>query len=345
MAWARGRQRKSGRYWYVFHRGRTYAAGKGKDGRDLAQAWAAAMTKAARAEKAGMPMEEIPGPCLWTLTDLYHADMTEARRRGLRTVQPQFQGKISKRESDWRQLFAFFGKDANLDTLTGERIRAFIEAREAAGVGPAAINRGLFNILRPALRLAREREESGYTRDPFAAVRKLEERSSRRKPIALSARDVQKVILACWSVDKRLGAYVELLYLTASRLNEQAVIAGNFLQYPAYKRGKPRAFTMTPRLAELTGLPRLFQRKLWRKAVILAGHSALRPHDLRHTALTLASKQPRASLAILQKLGGWQSAAMADRYLHMDSGAILPVSVPAVARSKRGSTGNIPASR
>lgn len=337
MAWARARRRRTGTFYYVFHRGKTYAAGKGKDGRELAQAWAAAMTKAARAEKAGMPLEDEPGPCLWTLADLYSADMADAKRRGLRTVQPQFQGKISKRESDWRQLLAFFDEETNLDAITGERIRTFIEYRESRGVGPAAINRGLFNILKPALRLAREREEAGYSGNPFASVRRLDERSVRRRPIALSAREVQKVIRACWTTDRRLGAHVELLYETASRLNERPEVSGSRLRFPAYKRGRPRSFALTPLLRRLYAAPRLFQRKLWRDAVVLAGHPELRPHDLRHTALTLAGKRPEASLDSLRKLGGWQSAAMADRYLHPDAEPILSLSGQGVARRKRAS--------
>ena len=341
MAWARSRRRKTGTYHYVFHQGRTFAAGKGKEGRELAQTWAAAMTKARRAKKAGMPLDEAPGgPCLWTLTTLYHADMTEARRRGLRTVQPQFQGKISKRESDWRQLLAFFGAETNLDAISGERIRAFIEWREAGGVGPSAINRGLFGILRPALRLAREREESGYTRDPFLGIRTRGERAVARKPIALPEREVWKVIRRCWKKSRKLGAYVELLFQTASRLNERPEVGITYLLYPPYKRGRARPFELTPRLAVLAALPRAFDRKLWTAAVIAAGHPDLRPHDLRHTAITLAAKRPGASLDSIQKLGGWQSAVMANVYLHGDGRAIEPLGGPPVARKKRRSTGN-----
>ncbi len=338
MAWARSRRRKSGTYYYVISEGKTFAAGKGRVGRELAQEWAAAMTKARRAEKAGMRADETPGPCLWTLTDLYRADMTEARRRGLRTVLPQFQGKTSKRESDWRQLLAFFGVETNLDAVSGERIRAFIEARETAGVGPAAINRGLFGILRPALRTARERkEETGYAREPFLGIRKLDERAGARKPIALPEREVWRVIRRCWRTSRKLGAYVELLFLTASRLNEHPEVSGGFLRYPAYKRGKPRAFHLTPRVAVLAALPRAFDRKLWTASATAAGHPTLRPHDLRHTALTLAGKVPTASLDSIQKLGGWRSAAMADRYLHPDAAAIEPLGGPPVARKARRS--------
>ncbi|MDD1677961.1 MAG: tyrosine-type recombinase/integrase [Methanomicrobiales archaeon] len=86
-----------------------------------------------------------------------------------------------------------------------------------------------------------------------------------------------------------------------------------------------RLFHLTPRLAALVRMPRSFDRKFWRLAAAKAGHPDLRPHDLRHTALTLAGKRPEASLDSLQKLGGWQSAAMADAYLHPDSRAIEPL--------------------
>lgn len=322
MAWARSRRRKTGRFWYVFDRGRTYAAGKGRDGRILAQAWAAAMTKAARAEKAGMPLEEEPGPCLWTLTDLYHADMTEARRRGLRTVQPQFQGKISKRESDWRQLFAFFGAGMNLDAITGERIRAFIEAREEAGVGPAAINRGLFGILRPALRLARDRQEVGFLKDPFTGIRRLDERTRSRKALTLSRQQAEKVIMACYGVRQELGAYIELLYLTGSRLNEKPKIEGDLLLYAPYKRGIARSFFLEGRLARVARRQRYFSRKLWKEAVSAVGIPFLRPHDLRHSRLTHEGSRPGASLLDIQRLGGWKSAAMCSVYLHPASAAM-----------------------
>lgn len=333
MAWARPRKLASGTWWYVIDdRKKAHAAGVGKEGRELAQEWAAAMNRAKRLERAGFPPEDVPAVSDWTLADLFAAHLADARRRGLRIARPQFQGKRSKLESHWSNLLAFFGEKLALDALSDAGIRSYIEAREAAKIGPSTINRDL-SVLRGALRLARESAAAGYAGDPFASIRPLAEAHRRRQPIALSERDCRKLLRICWSMDQRFGAFVELLLLTASRLNETPTVSGGRLRYPPYKRGRARIFTLRGgpeerRLAKLAQMERHFdRRRLWTPAVAALGRPELRPHDLRHTALTLEGKRPGASLLSLQKLGGWKSAAMAARYLHPDAEAIRPVRV------------------
>jgi integrase len=76
-----------------------------------------------------------------------------------------------------------------------------------------------------------------------------------------------------------------------------------------------------------------FSRDLWERAAKAFGRPELHPHDLRHTALTLEGRRPGASLESIRKLGGWMSAAMADRYLHPDAHAIGAVRLSSNASS------------
>jgi len=61
----------------------------------------------------------------------------------------------------------------------------------------------------------------------------------------------------------------------------------------------------------------------WRKARVRAGLPTLRWHDLRHTWATwhAAAGTPQA---VLQALGGWETAAMPARYTHMAATHLRP---------------------
>lgn len=316
MAHARGYPCKSGVFWYVVpddRRGRPIPCGKGAKGRQLATRAAARSNELKYQQQAGI---EMPRECVWTLEDLHLADVQAAKDRGLRTALPQLQGKASRRESHWRQLLAFFGPYTNLEEITQQRIKDYQEARRRGKAGPVPINRDLWGVLRPAFALARDTDESGYSGDPFLKLRKLDERQGRREPIALSRKEVETLIRQCWTTDALLGAFVELLYLTGSRLNQQSALDGRFLRYPAHKGGLPRTFALAGRLAKVAGLPRAFDRKRWRTAVTAFKRPDLRPHDLRHSRLTHEGSRPGASLLDVQRLGGWKSPAMAGVYLH-----------------------------
>src|SRR5262249_10942554 len=148
-------------------------------------------------------------------------------------------------------------------------------------------------------------------------IRPLKEKPA--NPIALSGPALEKVIRACWDRHPPLGAYVELLALTASRLHESPSLSPGALHYPPQKRGNPRAFRVTRRLRYLMGQPRAFSRPIWLEVVRDLGLPGLKPHHLRHSALTIAGSHRDASLVDLMALGGWKSPQMAARYLHPGS--------------------------
>jgi integrase len=330
MPHARWVKLKSGKraYYLVLDDGTSGgAAGTGEAGKALAHQWAVDLKRRLRSDRAGFPLER---ECAWTVKDLKAADLADARHRGLRTALPQLTGSRggqSKRESHWKNLVAFFGEATGLDDITETRIRQYVASHK-----PVAANRDLFGVLRPALRLARETGASGYSGDPFQKLKKADERRGRREPIALSKEDTSGVIRACWETDARLGAFIELLYLTASRLTQIGHVHTNFLLYPGHKGGLPRRFALAGRLAALMALPRVFSRKRWLRAVTACGRPELHPHDLRHTRLTHEGDRRGATLLSVQRLGGWRSPAMAGVYLH---GGTEPIRVPEEARRKR----------
>uniref|UniRef100_UPI002D1FA3E4 tyrosine-type recombinase/integrase n=1 Tax=Dokdonella sp. TaxID=2291710 RepID=UPI002D1FA3E4 len=56
--------------------------------------------------------------------------------------------------------------------------------------------------------------------------------------------------------------------------------------------------------------------KAWRKALVRAGIENFRWHDLRHTWASWHA-QSGTPMHVLQKLGGWQTPAMVQRYAHL----------------------------
>lgn len=310
MPHVRSRGLATGRFWYFVQSDKKeIPCGQGVLGKERAHRKLAAAIKNAYEVGLGFEGER---ECVWSLRDLRKADLIDARRRGLRTVEKPFQGRKPYRVWHWDTLADFFGADTPLDEVTPERIRQFIAYREKA-VSAATINRDLA-VLRSALALARETDESGYSRDPFRRVRALKEVNA--APIALSERQLAGLVRACWKRHPPLGAYVELLALTSSRLNDPPAAGDGSVDYGPQKRGNPRSFRATRRVNTLLRAPRSFNRAIWREVVRELGMPGLTPHHLRHTSITLAAAVPGASLLSLMARAGWKRPETAARYLH-----------------------------
>lgn len=322
MPYVRSRKLKTGTFHSVItgRHDKPIKCGRGPEALEYAQELVVELRKERRAAATGRP---LPRLCLWTLQRAREAHLEDARRRGLRTALPQFHAQASKLESHWNNLARFFGAETSLDQITAARIRGYITAREKT-VSAGVINQDLFAVLRPALALARSREESGYRGDPFDGMHELAAKPE-REPIALPEKALRKVVRACWRRHKPLGAHVELLCETASRLREQPTVDGDLVRYPPCKRGIERVFVLEGRLPALVRARRTFSYLLWKEAAAAAGVPDLNPHDLRHSSLTILGKRPGMSLLKLQNYGGWKNPAMAAKYLHPGNEALRPV--------------------
>lgn len=311
MAFVRSRDYKGGTYWYVIDAGAERAAGLGKKGKRLADRWASKINEIRLRRKAGFPDEDIPSRSTWTLQTLRDRDLEDARGRGL--------GSVRKRESHWRIILEYFSPDLPLDELTPATIAGYVRFRRRT-VGPATVNRDLRSCLRPALALARRlKDESGYRGDPFRDLPQLEERRTRRPPVVLTAKEVDRLLGLFWKRDRKMAAAVEILLLTASRIGERYTVEKGFVHYPAHKRGIARRFPVQGRLAELVRKPQAWSRRTWERVTAEFGRPDLRPHDLRHTAITRAI-EAGVGWDDLQRLGGWKSLQMPLRtYSHLFS--------------------------
>jgi integrase len=324
LAWARKRRRKSGIYWSMIEDdGTSHKCGKGKKAGTRAKRWAARLNELTLDAKAGTL---TPSRCLWTLADLRKIDLEEAANRGLRTALPQLGPKSkSKRASQWDSLEAGLGAEASIDDITPELLRSYRRSPPRIGrrmKGPAAVNRDLA-VLAYALAIARNREaESGYRDDPFAKLEPLDEKRARRLPIALKEKDALAFLRLCWNERHAFGAFVEELFLTASRVGQRGTVAGRFLRYPPQKRGIPRSFPLRGRLRTVAKAEHVFSMKLWNRAAAAFGRPDLNPHDLRHSRLTIEGNRPGCTLFTLQKFGGWKDPMIGRVYLHPDFEAI-----------------------
>lgn len=332
MVYVRSLELKTGRFHYVVtgRHEKPIPCGTGSEALEYAQELAVEIRKAKRDAKAGRPM---PVLCAWTLADARNAHLEDARRRGLRTALPQFHGRQSKLESHWNNLFRFFAPDEYLDRVTAQRIRACItfmeqnpNRRRSRGAGPGTINQALFFVLKPALEIARGRAEAAFTGDPFAGMEPLAIRRE-RDPIVLSSRQLTAIVVACWKRHAPLGAHVELLRLTASRLREEPELVGGMVRFPPYKLGNERLFQLRGRLSAVLKAPRAFSYAIWKEAARAAGLPGLNPHDLRHSVLTELGHKAGMTLGRLQNYGGWKSPAMAQKYLHRRGAALSTAGV------------------
>ena len=311
MAFIRSRKYAGGTYWYVVDSGHERSAGKGPKGKAFAKRWSERINEIRLRRKAGFPDQEIPSRSSWTLEILHDRDIEDAKQRGLLS--------IASRESCWGRLLEGLTPDLPLDEVTPAAIQDYVRRRRAT-VGPATINRELRSVLRPALALARRlKDESGYRGDPFRDLPQLEERRTRRAPIVLTPKEVERLLALFWKRDRKMATAVEILLLTASRIGERYTVEKGFVHYPAHKRGLPRRFPLKGRLAELVKRPQAWSRRSWKRVVAEFRRPQLNPHDLRHAAITRAI-EAGIGWDDLQRLGGWKSLQMPLRtYSHLFS--------------------------
>lgn len=192
------------------------------------------------------------------------------------------------------------------------RLRAMVTAMQAAGLGPATINRH-FSALRkhwPGLAVPWQREPRGRTRWPSPA-------------------EVDAIVAACR--DPRVAAMIRFLYATGMRCGEafelrpgdvgtaeavvrrskngdSRVVALNRSALAAWERG-------------WAGLGRSRFQHEFRRACELVGITDVVPHSLRHGA---ASRLVGAgvSLPVVQALLGHRDFRSTLRYTHVTSHAL-----------------------
>ena len=61
-----------------------------------------------------------------------------------------------------------------------------------------------------------------------------------------------------------------------------------------------------------------FDKRIFNRAIQKSGIEPFRFHDLRHSWASLHVKN-KTPLLVLQKLGGWETLAMVNRYAHVSS--------------------------
>lgn len=235
-------------------------------------------------------------------------------RQRLRWLQPRLEG-------------------VELSQITRDVVDGLKQESQLGGVSDATTNRRL-QVLRAILRRAALewgwldklprfrllKEPQGRVRflSREEAARLLEElpahlQSMARFALATGLRQSNVRDLRWSRVDLTRGAaWVEAKEAKAGRaipvpLNNDA------LQVLAERRGEHPEWVFTYR-----GKPVKFQTstKAWRNALKRAGIEDFRWHDLRHTWASWHA-QSGTPMHALQKLGGWQTAAMVQRYAHL----------------------------
>lgn len=236
------------------------------------------------------------------------------KKRNLRWLQPRLEGM-------------------DLTHITRDVVDGLIQESQRDGASNATTNRRT-RVLREVLRRAHLEWE---WIDRLPRFRMLEEQQGRvryltreeaarlmaelpehlsammRFSLATGLRQSNVTRLRWSNVDLERGAaWVEATEAKGKRaipvpLNEEAV------QTIEEQRGKNPEWVFTYR-----GQPVKFQTstKAWRKALKRAGIENFRWHDLRHTWASWHA-QGGTPMHILQKLGGWQTPLMVQRYAHL----------------------------
>lgn len=341
MAFAYSRKLKTGTFWYVRHRGQTYAAGRS---REVAKRIAATIEQKDRLARFGIV---DPGRSSWTLENLFK--QVEGWARANRPA------SLGYRLGHFRRLLAYFGPQAPIEYITRSRIDEYC-ASPPGRAGPATINRAMAT-LRHALGMARAwRNESEYASDPFVGWTPIDEVKTRRAARALPRRAIRKLLRTADRLvlesplhlrDRRRedADIVSLYLLTGSRRDEilglrRTQICGDYLVFPPQKRGRERRFALTSDLRTILSRhdgsgewvfprtkgegPRRDLRRFWATLTKEAGVAGLRIHDLRHTAIT--ERVRTGGVLAGQALAGHRTPEMVHRiYTHLHDEALKPL--------------------
>lgn len=305
MAWLRKiKSRKTGKaYYYVIDsQRRSHPCGTN---RALALEALAEFENRQQRRKLGLQVE-APA-CTWTLGYVKSRDIEDARRQGK---------DVGTREKVWRAIFQTIPPETMIEAITSDLVWDLTKP----GLRNSTIRRRRA-LLRFALAAARKSARSGYTRDPFVQLPELSERQGARRPIAMTRPQAARLLRL---LDRPTARWARLQLKTASRPGERPGLEGTLLRYPPHKRGVERRFLVSVSLEGILRSSFAFSRSSWDRAVKQLGIH-VRPHDLRHTALTWAAQKPGASLMDIQRLGGWKSPAMAQRYLHSGNEPLDPI--------------------
>lgn len=234
-------------------------------------------------------------PCQLTLGDLKIRDLEQAKREAK---------DVRTREKVWRAIEKTIPANLRVTDITP----LVIERLDSATIKRATLKKRhalLRYQLGESVRLGELAE------NPFGRMRPIREWDA-RQATALTRKQAADLLR---KLERPTARQMRLLLRTASRPGERPTREGAFLVYRPHKRGVQRRFQIGQVLELILSHPRSWSRRSWDRAVAALGLE-IRPHDLRHTAITWAAQKPGASLAEIQALGGWTSPAMAARYLH-----------------------------
>lgn len=222
----------------------------------------------------------------------------------------------------------------SLEVITRDVIERIALLKEKEGVRPATVNR-ILALIRAILRKA-EREWEWLDRAPTIRMRK--EDNKRIRWITHEEAECLKSHLPQHLADAMeyaLHTGLRESNITHLEWSEVDFNRGHaFIPAHKSKSGKAIAVPLNSKAMDTIrrqigkhqcfvfsykGQPiQRFNTKAWRKALIRAGISDFRWHDLRHTWASW-HVQNGTSLQELQQLGGWASFEMVLRYAHLSS--------------------------
>jgi len=187
--------------------------------------------------------------------------------------------------------------------------------------------------------------------NPVPLVSKFKERARERY---LTQSEIQQIggAIAALLHERRISveaaAAIKLLLLTGARLNEVLKIKKSWIDtdlriitLPDSKTGKKIIYLSKPAVTivqklmdrsdgdyllpgRVSGQPIVNLRKPWLRVCNRAGIKAVRLHDLRHTAASIAAGQG-ASLPVIGKMLGHKQPSTTQRYAHVDRDPALLV--------------------
>lgn len=226
-----------------------------------------------------------------------------------------------------------------LSALTQTDLRRYATARQAAGAAPATVNRELA-VVSHLLTLAADPEALGLLPGLPFRVRLLKE--PKGKPVYLRPTEAQALIKAATEdQNEHVLAFCMVGLHTGMRLSSILAVRLDELDLhrrvlwvdkdKAGERQQPMTQELCdflePYTADMEG-PWLFPSptsksghatnvyKAFRRVVAAAGLAkVITPHKMRHTMATNAA-HAGVDAATLQKIGGWKSRVMVDRYTH-----------------------------
>ena len=219
-----------------------------------------------------------------------------------------------------------------LSRISGREVADYIREREAGGASANTVRLDI-NLLSHLYNVARSAWGMEYLVNPVPLAKLARPKIPKGRERRLLPGEEERLLEAASPI---LGAIIRWALATAMRQGEIAGMrwehvdrARRVVLLPRTKNGETRSVPLAPAaLAVLDALPRRIDGSVfglsgnairlgWKRAVVKAGITGLRFHDLRHEAISRLFEETDLDVMEIRAISGHKTLQMLARYTHL----------------------------